>query len=160
MLLCSRRNTFSSWDSMCGHWKPCSGGLCRHVGWQAALTAVCWQCSTDSFSTDWWVKGESNYVHTHNCMTTPVSGTRTVRNTNLICHPHCSQIPHKHSQPSSRAYHSTSRSNTNENLGETTERNIKNPTTRTQTFFKLPKFWIWCGRWLIAGPLSLTPLSL
>jgi len=48
---------------------------------------------------------------------------------------------------------------TKKNPEETAERNMKNLRTKTHTSFILAKFWIWWGPWLIAGPLSLTPLT-
>jgi len=45
--------------------------------------------------------GQSHALRTR---LTLVSWHQNVRNSNPICHPHCPQIPHKHSQPSLYLY--------------------------------------------------------
>ena len=52
-----------------------------------------------------------------------------------------------------------SQSSSRENPRDRGERKMKNPRTRTHTSFILAWFCIWWGRWLITGPLSLTPLT-
>ena len=82
------------------------------------------------------------------------AGTKNLRNINPIYHPHCPKIPHKHCQTPSLPLGS----NAKKNREKTAERN-EEPKDKNPHLFYTCIILHLMRPWLIAGPLSLTPLT-